>query len=415
MAYRPGGKSRWLQRLKGLGIEFIVVDVGPGHGVFSLDVMLAADIPIAVTLPEPPAIETTYRFLRAVYRRRLRRSLGRDRFRLGLLDRAVLDMGMLPSPMDLVRVLVKVERALAEIAWQEAQRMRFQLVVNEARVRTDMEFGSWMSTAVNRHYGIRLDELGHIEHDDAVWLAVRRGKPLLVESPTSKAGRNLERIARRVLALTATRLDPRGPSSPFPTTEPTLYAVLGLARTSTDEEVRRAHKRQREIYAPGSLVTASLLNEAEHKAALLRLGEAFETLLDPVRRRAYDLSMFPDEPTPVMVAEPTRPGLAAEQLMLQRELQREIGPDTEFTGALLRKVRESLGVELADVTLRTKIARLHLQAMEDETYELLPPMVYVRGFVAELAKYLKLDALQVQKTYMRRMRENHPVQTKGEG
>jgi flagellar biosynthesis protein FlhG len=32
-------------------------------------------------------------------------------------------------------------------------------------------------------------------------------------------------------------------------------------------------------------------------------------------------------------------------------------------------------------------------------------MVYVRGFVTELAKFLKLDPMQVQKTYLRRMRE----------
>ena len=35
--------------------------------------------------------------------------------------------------------------------------------------------------------------------------------------------------------------------------------------------------------------------------------------------------------------------------MLQAELAREIGPDTEFTGPLLRKVRESQGIELAEI------------------------------------------------------------------
>ena len=102
---------------------------------------------------------------------------------------------------------------------------------------------------------------------------------------------------------------------------------------------------------------------------------------------------------------PPRPALAAEQLMLQGELQREIGPDTEFTGALLRKVRESQGIEVAEISARTKISKVHLVALEEETYEQLPAVVYVRGFVTELAKYLRLDPAQVQRTYMRRMRE----------
>src|SRR5262249_32633327 len=157
----------------------------------------------------------------------------------------------------------------------------------------------------------------------------------------SKAARNIERIARRVVALTTAKPEPKEPP---PALQPTLsapdhYAVLGIGRSSNDEEVRRAFKRQREIYATGGLATSSLLDEKELAAAQARIDEAHDTLLDPVRRRAYDLSMFPEPDAPAPQSIP-RPALAAEQLMLQSELAREIGPDTEFTGPLLRKVRE---------------------------------------------------------------------------
>ncbi len=91
--------------------------------------------------------------------------------------------------------------------------------------------------------------------------------------------------------------------------------------------------------------------------------------------------------------------------MLQHELAREIGPETEFTGALLRKVREAHGIEVGDISQRTKIGKAHLIAIEEENFEALPASVYVRGFVAELAKFLRLDPPQVQRTYLRRMRE----------
>jgi flagellar biosynthesis protein FlhG len=405
LSLRAGRKSRWLSRLRALSAEYLVIDVGPGHGHLALDLMLAADIGICVTVPEPPAIEATYRFVRAAYRRRLRRSLARDRFRLTLLDRAVNEIGVLPSPVELVRALSKQDKTISDLAWAEATRMRLQLVVNQTRVRTDMELGNWMSGLAQRHYGVKLDELGHIEHDDTVWLTVRRNKPLLVDSPTSKAARNVERIARRILALATARTERQGTVPPFPEGEPSLYAALGITRSANDEEIRRAYKRHREIYAAGGLATASLLDETQLKAAQARLDEAFDTLLDPVRRRAYDLSMFP-EPEPEQKATlAQKPALAAEQLMLQAELQREIGPDTEFNGSLLRKVRESQGIELAEISQKTKIARAHLHAMEEEEYENLPAGVYVRGFLGELAKYLKLDPAQVQRTYLRRMRD----------
>jgi flagellar biosynthesis protein FlhG len=404
LTLRAGRKARWLAALRALPVEYLVVDVGPGQGDFALDLMLAADVPIAVTVPEPPAIETTYRFLRASFRHRLRRSISRDKLRATILDRALADIGMLPPPIELVQKLARTDKALAEIAWAEAQAMRLQLVVNQTRVRTDTELGAWMSGLVSRHFGVALDELGHVEHDDTVWLTVRRNKPLLVDSPASKSARNIERIARRVVALTAAKSE-RTPPSPVPTDDPTLYSMLGVTRSASDEEIRRAYKRQREIYATGGLATSSLLDAAQLATAQRKLDEAHDTLLDLVRRRAYDLSTFPEPEPEVLSARTTRPALAAEQLMLQEELQREIGPETEFTGPLLRKVRESQGLELVEISAKTKIARAHLQAIEDERFEDLPALVYTRGFLVELAKQLRMDPLHVQKTYLRRMRE----------
>ena len=405
LSLRAGRKLAWLAAVRALPADFVVLDVGSGHGEPGLDFMLGADIPIAVTVPEPPAIETTYRFLRMAFRSRLRRRLLQDKLRTSLVERALVDTGALPPPIDLVRRLVATDRSLAEIAWAEAQSLRVQLVVNQTRVRTDSELGAWMSGLSSRHYGIALDELGHIEHDDTVWLTVRRNKPLLADSPASKSARNVERIARRVLALATTRMPEHALSLPVPTGDPTLYAVLGVTRSASDEEIRRAYKKQREIYATGGLATASLLDAAQLSAAQRKLDEAYDTLLDGIRRRAYDLSTFHESEPQAQSARATRPALVAEQLMLQEQLQREIGPHTEFTGALLRKVRESQGIELADIATKTRIGRAYLQAIEDEHFAELPALVYTRGFVGELAKQLRLDPPQVQKTYLRRLRE----------
>src|SRR5580704_10389604 len=39
-ARRAGRKSRWLARLRALPADYLVLDVGPGHGLFAIDVML---------------------------------------------------------------------------------------------------------------------------------------------------------------------------------------------------------------------------------------------------------------------------------------------------------------------------------------------------------------------------------------
>ena len=151
-------------------------------------------------------------------------------------------------------------------------------------------------------------------------------------------------------------------------------------------------------------LAVALVDVTQHVA---RITEAIATLLQP-----HELRDHPEAEPLVLSARTSRPALAAEQLMLQEELQREIGPDTDFTGSLLRKVRESQGLELADVSAKTKVARAYLQALEDERFEQLPALVYTRGFLVEFAKQLRLDPTQVQRTYLRRLREEMSVRGK---
>src|SRR5690606_9012114 len=162
----------------------------------------------------------------------------------------------------------------------------------------------------------------------------------------------------------------------------------------------------RDTYQPGCLPITSLLSEAELARERARVEEAHDTLLDPVRRRAYDISVFPDADDSTRSARPEVDGaVLAERAMLREELAREIHAETEFTGRLLQRVRESQGIEIDDIARQTKIASSHVRSIEAEEFGKLPAQVYTRGFVQQLAKLLGLDPTQVTRTYLRRMRQ----------
>lgn len=405
-AMRASHKARLLSTVRDVGADYVVIDLGAASSPAALDLVLGADVAIAVTTPDPTAIAATYRFVRALFLRRLRRAIVKERFRVRVFERATAGMPPLPSPLRIVEALARFDPAVAAIAAAELAKLHPRLVVNQSRVRTDLDLGAAMGQMAGRYLGAPLDYLGHVEHDDAVWLTARKRRPLLVDNPTAKAARNLERVARRVLALLAAR-DPDAPEPDAPRPEPpaTHYDVLGVARGASDEEIRRASRRQRELFAAGSLPLTTLVFGDDLAREQRRIDDAHETLLDPVRRRAYDFSTFPADDAAPVPAPRADDAALAERFMLQTELAREVGPETQFTGALLRKVRESQGVEIADVAARTKISAAHFRAIEDEAYGELPALVYTRGFVQELAKYLKLDPAQVARTYLRRMRE----------
>ena len=246
-----------------------------------------------------------------------------------------------------------------------------------------------MSALCRRHYGISLDELGWVENDDTVWLSVRRRKPLLVDSPTSKAARNIERIARRVAALTAAKQDYREQPPPAPLETPDHYTVLGIGRSSNDEEIRRAFKRQREVYATGGLATTSLLDDLELSGAQARIDEAHDTLARSgasPRLRPLDV---PRGRRPLAVEHHAAPGArrraahapgrARARDRARHRVHRRAAPQgARVAGHRAR--RDQLAHE--DLALASR------GASKRTVYADLPAIVYVRGFVTELAKYL---------------------------
>lgn len=406
---RTSRKSHLTAQLSQLDADYVVLNLGASTRPSALDVFHEADVGICVAAPEPPAIEATYRYCRALFARRLRRIFMRDRLKLRVVERALAALAPLPTPRAIISEIARFDEAAANVAAAEMQRLRPRLVIGKSRLRRDHELGTEMSSLSERYLGIHLDYMGYIEQDDAVWLTARRRRPLLIDSPTSKAARNIERVARRLLALLAQQQNPTVKpqlltagqlSAPV-----TLYHVLGVARTAADDEIRRAYKLQREIFREDSLPIVSLVDDAAVRREQAHISEAYDTLLDPARRRAYDMSVFPDEELPP-ASETERKPIASEAELaeLQAEVAREVSAETQFSGALLAKARRAQGLEVEDVAQTTKISALYLRAIEAEDFQVLPAQVYVRGFLRQIAKTLKLDPTQVTKTYLKGIR-----------
>ena len=405
---RTSRKSHLMTPITRLDADYVVLNLGASTRPATLDVFHEADISMCVAAPEPPAIEATYRFCRALFARRLRRIFMRDRLKLRVVDRALAALDPLPAPRAIITEIARFDEAIADMAAAEMQRLDVRLVVGKTRMRRDLELGPAMSSLSERYLGINLDYMGYVEQDDAVWLTARRRRPLLIDAPTSKAARNLERVARRMLALLAGQKSATM-AAPITASELgaplTLYHVLGVARTASDDEIRRAYKLQRGIFREDSLPIVSLVDASGVKREQARISEAYDTLLDPARRRAYDMSIFPDHEIPPSDHGKQKPTASAAELAeLQSQVAREISADTQFSGALLAKARKALGLDISDVAQVTKISPLYLRALESEDFDVLPAQVYVRGFLQQIAKALKLDSTQVTRTYLKRVR-----------
>jgi flagellar biosynthesis protein FlhG len=396
-------------QLRGLAADWVVVDLATGASAATLELFLAADIQLLVAAPDPTSIELMHRFVKAAFLARVAsRGLG-----------AVLDKLREPkhheggSPSALEIYLAAVADGTSEVEALRDAILGFSphLVINCARSKSDMELGRAVASVARRRLGTPVRYLGHLEYDEAVWASTRRRRPLLIEHPETRVAKCFERIARGLLAIDITA---RGDHDVLPSDS--HYDLLEVPPTASFEDIRRANRRIRDVYGAESIAVSNLYDPAALEAVHRRLDLAYTTLMDAAKRKDYDLELFPDG-VPVPIAPAVSENVATSRPVAKvdepatlavRPAMPEIGAHTEFSGPLLRQIREAVGVELREIAERSKIGMAYLQALEAERFAKLPAPVYVRGFLAEYARALGLDAERVKQTYLDRYRAARP-------
>lgn len=71
----------------------------------------------------------------------------------------------------------------------------------------------------------------------------------------------------------------------------------------------------------------------------------------------------------------------------------------EAPGRILKKEREMRNISLEKICSFTKIKEHHLEAIEEDRYDHLPPPLYVKGYLKVYAKYLALDEKDILHLY----------------
>ena len=158
-----------------------------------------------MVVPEPTSVENAYRFLKAAYLRRFRTV--QKVYDVGhLIDEAVKQRNQMGirTPMDLVNAVKTRDQEAGEALEHEMARMRLRLLVNQTREPGDLKVSDQIRLACQRYFGLTIDYLGAVPHDDAVWRAVRARQPLTLFAPDSPATHAFMPIAQRITDMDAT-------------------------------------------------------------------------------------------------------------------------------------------------------------------------------------------------------------------
>lgn len=214
-----------------------------------------------------------------------------------------------------------------------------------------------------------------------------------------------------------------------------FYELLEVAPDANAQDIHKAYDRVRKVYEPNSIALYSLLSSEETDRIRTRIDEAYRTLIYEETRREYDRILrerheIPEleprkakqryQPPPrvalpaqirhVEAAPPPMPALndalpslspsAAAETPLAAMLP--LTTITEFTGSVIKMLREQKNLSLQAVADITKISSRHLQHIEEEAYTKLPARPYLRGFLSQYAKALGYEPEKLVNDYMRR-------------
>jgi len=215
-------------------------------------------------------------------------------------------------------------------------------------------------------------------------------------------------------------------------TQRNYYEILEIPIDATPDEVYNGYMRAKNAYSQDSIALYSLMSTEECQNLVQLIDEAYTIISDPHKRRQYDQarglkdhSFVDSQNRRSHAQEEENNDLSIKQnpqsnknnmskivavkkfaLTYDRdpEFEQEIEQTQDFSGALLKKIREYKNMDLHRLAELTRISKTHIVNIEEENFNNLPAQVYVRGFVYQVAKCLKLNPDLVANSYLYRLK-----------
>ena len=190
------------------------------------------------------------------------------------------------------------------------------------------------------------------------------------------------------------------------------YELLEVPPTASFEDIRRANRRIRDIYGAESIAISGLYDPVSLEAVHRRLDLAYTTLMDAAKRKDYDHELFPDGvPMPVQqfdrIIDVAAAAAAAKGVSRDAARSTADARDQRAHRVLRPAARQPRSDRRRAARDCGEVEDQHgvlARARRRECSRSYRRAVYVRGFLAEYARALGLDAERVKQTYLGRYR-----------
>jgi DnaJ-class molecular chaperone len=202
------------------------------------------------------------------------------------------------------------------------------------------------------------------------------------------------------------------------------YEALEIPPGASPFEISQAYKDALSIYNEDSLITYSFFDDSERDLILKKIEKAFLTLIDPIKRAKYDRMLVrtgeadesilikKERKKPISLFQTKYPRNKSFHLKKIRQkvaaqdmnkLSNEILTSDVISGTDLKNLRKSVGIDLQEVFEVTRVNIPTLKSIEENEFEKLPPIIYLKNFLKSYSDILQLDSTTIVDGYIKNM------------
>lgn len=154
------------------------------------------------------------------------------------------------------------------------------------------------------------------------------------------------------------------------------YEILELPKDASLSEISKSYKDLKALYTQQSIATIALDNELFHKENVKILAD-LEVAYKELKKYFHIIKIEKEEKI--------------------KDIITQVG---SFDGHVLKHIRETLHIDLLDISISSNIQVKHLENIEKQNFQELPREVYLKSYLKSYATFLALDPDKVLDDYM---------------
>lgn len=416
--------NRWQGEMGQVQFDFVFIDMGSVINSDLMEVIGIADYSLMFLSPDFVSFEKSNYFFRELVNYRLRNvelkydiQLETQNIRRAKKDYLFTFRNMLVL---LSQAIPKNAGHIANIVGD----LKIGTVYNGLRSAADKEFTQLYRFIISNSFGADTDLIAEIPYSDLIPTSIAAMKPVVTLEKNAEFIDVLDNFASTLSGYLFQKnsLKKKPKILPF-----NYYEWFGLDRGCTSLDIKTQYETLKKLYVADNPILRDIYSDSDLFILNTLVDTIFQELNDSEIRREYDMDIeshllsletsFPDifiigevlkkynrvKKREVLVKKDVF-GRSAEKKVVSSsdsdfaDANEIFGKykDQPVNGNLLRKIREEVGISYELIISRTKISNMVLDAIEKDKYNMLPADLYVKNFVQQYCKTLKMNAANTE-------------------